>query len=124
MRRRKTLIAVLMLAIWVPATSHALLEAAGMIHQQHADADSDTDHDHDAADGLCALTSSNAPIAKSAPPSVVLYVIVSAALINSASTETHKVLCGGLGPSPPLLPKSWQFIYRAALPGRAPSLPS
>ena len=124
MKGLKTVIAIFMLAIWMPATSHLLLEAAGVIHQQQAGADSDNDHDHDAADGICALTFSNAPVVKSASPSVVLYLIANSALFNSASIETHTFLFGRLGPSPPLLPKSWQFVYRAALPGRAPSLVS
>ena len=120
-KRSRTVFAVFMLAIWVPATSHALMEAVGMIHQQHADADSDSDHDHDAADGICAVTSANAPIAKPVSVSVILYVLSHSALINFASDETRHFSFAALGPSPPLLPKSWQFVYRAALPGRAPS---
>lgn len=119
-----TVLAVLVLAIWVPATSHPLLEAVGMIHQSQAEADSDHDHDHDAADGICALTSANTPVVKTAPVNAVLYLIVRAALLNDALTAMHIFSFGRLGPSPPLLSRSWQFIHRAALPGRAPSFAS
>jgi len=45
----KTVTVLLMLAFWVPATSHTLLESAGVIHTE----DSQHDGDHDAAEGLC-----------------------------------------------------------------------
>lgn len=121
----KTIIALLMLALWVPATSHALLESAGFIHQAHADGDPDNDHndDHDAADGICAISSSIAPILKGAPSTALLYLLPLGMFDSSfLSTTKHTPPFGGLGPSPPLLPQSWQFLLRTAAPGRAPSV--
>jgi hypothetical protein len=116
---------LLLLALWLPATSHALLESSGFIHQSESATDSDSDHDHDAADGICATASVTAPLVKAAPSPAVLYIIAFATFdISLSSTETHALSLSGLGPSPPLLPKSWQFVFRTALPGRAPSLAS
>jgi hypothetical protein len=122
-KRLKPIVALMMLALWVPATSHALLESAGFIHQAHADADSDDDHDHDAADGICAISSATTLTLKGAPSSVVLYFLP-LGLCNcfSPPTASHSLPFGALGPSPPLLPQSWQFLYRTAIPGRAPSI--
>src|SRR5215813_11227587 len=47
--------ALLLLAIWVPSTSHELLEHWGVIHTQASDSGDKHDDDHDAADGLCRL---------------------------------------------------------------------
>jgi hypothetical protein len=121
----KALIALFMLALWVPATSHALLESAGLIHQEQPASGADDDHDHDAADGICAISSSSTPLAKGAFSTEVLYVVALTAFDASFdSTVTHPLSINGLGPSPPLLPSSWQFVFRTALPCRAPSFAS
>jgi hypothetical protein len=124
-KRLKTIIALWMLAIWVPATSHALLESAGLIHQEQPASGAHDDHDHDAADGICAISSNATPLAKGAFSTAVLYVIAFTALdAFFDSTVTHTLSVNGLGPSPPLLPPSWQFLFRTALPCRAPSFAS
>ena len=109
------MIAILMLALWVPASSHELLESAGVIHQPHATADSDKDHD--AADGLVLLPSSvNAPAMSAAlvcVPPVVVFLL-------PEPVETRLSRRIDSGTSPPL-PNVWQFVHRAALPVRAPS---
>ena len=117
-KRLKAMIAILMLALWVPATSHELLESAGVIHQPHAAADSD--HDHAAADGLVLLPSSvNAPVTGAAL--VCLLPAISFLLPEPVETRlTHQI---DSGTSPPL-PNAWQFVHRAALPVRAPSFAS
>ena len=68
----KTVVTMLLLALWLPATSHALLEQVGWVHTAHADthhasdADADHDNDHDAADGLCRVASTNVQV----PPTI------------------------------------------------------
>ena len=119
----KAIIALFMLALWVPATSHALLESAGLIHQEQPA--SDAHDEHDAADGICAINSNSTPLAKGAFSTAVLYVVALTSLNASVdSIVTHELAANGLGPSPPLLPSSWQFLYRTALPCRAPSIAS
>jgi len=62
----KATLTVVMLALWLPATSHALLEQVGWIHTAHADADDpcgpDHDNDHDAADGICHVASNDVQV--------------------------------------------------------------
>jgi len=121
LKRLKTIAVLLMLALWVPATSHALLESAGVIHQSGAESDSDGDHDHEAADGVVLLPSSvNAPTMST----TFVYVLPVIAFLLPESVEVALIDRIHSGTSPPLLPKSWQFIHRAALPVRAPSFAS
>jgi len=116
-KRLKTIVALLMLALWMPATSHALLESAGVIHQPHSDADSDGDHDHDAADGLVLLPSSvNTPVMCVA----LVYVLPTIVILLPEPIGTELTDRIHSGTSPPL-PNAWQFVHRAALPVRAPS---
>ena len=119
--RLKTILVLLMLALWMPATSHALLESAGVIHQAHDDADSDhSDNDHDAADGLVLLPSSvNAPVMGAAL--VCVLPVFSFLLPEPVETQLRDRINSGT--SPPL-PNVWQFVHRAALPVRAPSFAS
>ncbi len=125
------MLTLLLVAIWLPASSHVFLETFDLIHGQHADQghddhscpDGSHDHDsadHDAADGLCRPVSFEV---KFSVPSAV----VSTLLIGLLTVE-------GMGrrpESPALsshalqeLSKGWQFSFRTALPARAPSFVS
>ena len=120
MKRLKTILVLLMLALWVPATSHALLESAGLIHQAHADSDSDGDHDHEAADGVVLLPSSvNAPGMSAA----LVYALPMIVFLLPEPIEIRLTDRIDSGTSPPL-PNIWQFVHRTALPVRAPSFVS
>lgn len=124
----KGIVTMLLLAIWLPATSHSLLELSGLIHQEHhvaGDADSDSDHDHDVADGVCAMVSAATPLIKVTSSTPLFYFAAYPAVDFSAIDQQSQSLpLNGLGTSPPLLPSSWQFIHRAAIPARAPSFVS
>ena len=121
MRVLKAATVLVVLAFWLPATSHALLENAGVIHT----ADSQHDDDHDAADGLCvnAATHVQVPQANlhlSSAPLVQFEVWLAA----SAGVDGSVLEATGPAPpgvAPPELPQTWHFISRAALPARAPS---
>jgi hypothetical protein len=128
--RVKTVVSLLLVAFWLPASSHPLLEYAGLIHQRHADHDADSkgshEHntdDHDAADGHCILSSPHVsvplPGAKAIPSQFCL-------LGFDWTSELHvEIQPSGLappGPAPPCLSHRWQFAFRTALPPRAPSL--
>lgn len=120
MKRLKVIVTLLMLALWMPATSHALLESAEVIHQPHADADAHGDLDHDAADGLVLLPSSvHAPVMSAA----MVWVLPMVAFLLPNPTEPRLKNLIDSGTSPPW-PNPWQFVHRAALPVRAPSFAS
>src|SRR5438045_1588455 len=99
MDRWKRVVAIVMLALWVPGTSHSLLESAGWIHEDDA---ADSDFGHDAADGNC-----HAPISDTSLRSVCL---------SHCSPLSHTVYLGG--PE-----RSFEFPPHASkpdIPGTAP----
>src|SRR5437867_13457774 len=112
-----------MLAFWVPATSHALLEQAGWIHQETAG--SHHDDDHDAADGICVNATSHvqtpqfsltvAPLA-----GFQLWLASCCAVLDGSAVEASGPAPPGV--APPELSQTWHFVSRTALPARAPSL--
>jgi len=118
----KGMIALFLVALWLPATSHAFLESAGFIHQEQSSSGSADDRDHDVADGICASPASSIPVLKGTPSNIPLHLL-SLPLQDPAfgpNTRTPPPV-DGLGPAPPYLPCAWQFLFRAALPARAPS---
>ncbi len=126
-KRFKTVVTMLLLALWLPATSHALLEQAGWIHAAHVDAGGapDTDNDHDAADGVCRVTSTNIQVPQPEWSSGVLLAWTDVSLTLAAWFEASLALPNGPAPpgaAPPELSQTWQFSFRASLPPRAPSL--
>ena len=121
---------VLVALLWLPASSHALLEFVELIHDRHHDhveatSGSHQHHqtDHDAADGNCALSFCKVKVR---PPGLLKdsQPILLPASRHDALANISLPL---LGPAPPgaappsLLISIWQFTFRAALPPRAPS---
>jgi hypothetical protein len=123
----KTVTTILLLAFWLPATSHELLEQVGWIHTAHAhDASgTDNDNDHDAADGICRVTSNHVDVPQpnltcGLPLARAPFVLTFAALF-----EASFALPNGPDPpggAPPELSQTWQFSFRASLSPRAPSM--
>ena len=133
MRRLKAVVTVLLLAFWLPATSHVLLESAGWIHTEHtehadADHDSGTDNDHDAADGICQVVSTNVQVPHpDLNGSTTPFWCLDFTLILDALLELSLAAPNGPAPpgaAPPELSQTWQFSSRASLPARAPSIAS
>ena len=130
MRWLKNIVVLLTAVIWLPASSHALLEYAGLIHERHADHDADSggsqDDDadsHEAADGKCALSSTHASVPM--PNAVASPFPVCAVGLERAAVFHAELPASGLAPpgtAPPQLSQHWQFSFRTALPARAPSL--
>lgn len=128
--RLKTIVSLLLAAVWLPASSHALLEHFELIHQVHADHDADSDgsHEHDAdnheaADGRCALSSTHVSVPQ--PNAVALPMLFCALGLDWASELHVEPQPSGLAPpgtAPPQFSHRWQFSFRTALPARAPSL--
>ena len=120
----KRAILLVMVALWLPSASHCLLEDIGWIHEDHATTDSD--FGHDAADGNCHL-----PISDTSLQSLGLTEDI--LLWNPELLELDwcfELLPGASKPDfPGTAPPAekihrWQFIFRAALPVRAPSFAS
>jgi hypothetical protein len=132
----KNIMVVVLALLWLPASSHALLEYAGLIHERHADhadhADHDTDssgsHEHDtenheAADGNYASPSPH--ISVPMPDAVAMPMLFCALRWNWVSELHVAPPPSGLAPpgtAPPQFSHNWQFSFRTALPARAPSL--
>ena len=130
MIRLRSIVSVLLVALWLPASSHALLEHFELIHQAHAehDADSSGSHEHDsdnheAADGKCALASTHVSVPV---PNMVATPFLFCSLGFDLASELHvERQPSGLAPpgvAPPQFSHRWQFSFRTALPARAPSL--
>jgi hypothetical protein len=125
----KTVVTLLLLSLWLPATSHALLEQVGWIHTAHADAhgdsDGDNDNNHDAADGLCRVTSTDVQVPQPELSGGLCLASVDFSLTLARLFEAELALPNGPDPpgaAPPELSHTWQFSFRASLPPRAPSL--
>jgi hypothetical protein len=132
----------MLVAVWLPASSHALLQSFGFIHQVHThddsadeahDADSHDSHEHDAdadnhaaADGLCLVSSGKVSPAKLVAVAALPW-LVAATVLSGAETPSSLQRHSGPSPpgvAPPELSHCWQFSFRAALPVRAPSFVS
>lgn len=132
-------ILVLWLAVlWLPASSHVLLERAGVIHphQPHCHGDHDHDSDaghsedaqghpnesHDAADGRClrAMLDSGGTLAV---PDLLPAFLASAMGLESVILLPDPTVSRPESPgtAPPELAPSWIFLQRTTLPVRAPS---
>ena len=132
MNRLRFIITPLLVALWLLASSHALLEHFELIHQVHTDHDADStgshEHDtddHDAADGCCALSSTHVSVP--VPDTVATPFLFSALGLEWASERHAELHPSGLAPpgtAPPELSHRWQFSSRASLPARAPSIAS
>jgi len=128
--RFRLIVSLLLVAFWLPASSHPLLQYAGLIHARHADHDADSsgshEHDsdnHEAADGNCALSSPHVSIpAPNAVASPFLVVALGFEWSSEPHAESHPSGLAPPGTAPPQLSPGWQFSFRAALPARAPSL--
>lgn len=132
------LTALLLLALWLPATSHAWLESSGIIHHgghhgppngHGADVDHDEheDHDdldinHDAADGICRIETD----AVAVPPPVLIadFLPLLAAHIGALLRGPDAAAAPAFVPStaPPELHAARHFCERTASPARAPDV--
>lgn len=148
MRRVKPIVVLLLVALWLPASSHALLEHAGLIHHEHEHAhqphsdhhhhdapphphpEPDGQHEHNganhaAADGVCLRAS--ARVQMPTPDFAAVDAWLTAMLLALPDDDSATATRSGLSPpgtAPPELPRLWQFSFRTALPVRAPSLVS
>jgi hypothetical protein len=117
--------ATMLALLWLPVTSHCLLETAEIIHHDHCCEQpfgTGHSHGHDAADGTCQVESRQMPGQKhEVLKTVVLIAVLS---LNGFDFPNQPAVQGIVfdGVAPPELVSSWQFVCRAAVSPRAPSI--
>lgn len=119
------LVALLLLGLWLPATLHCELEAAGIdellgLQDHHAgmtgeDGDDDARH---SIDGVSYRLESG--VAKISTTDVTLFRDLSGAISVAPSTARPQIVAPP-ATAPPEVARAWQFTRRAAAPPRAPS---
>ena len=115
-------------AVWLPATSHCLLGAAGRLpgfccesEHQH-DGDVQSQDEHNECDVCTAIESGDYNLRKPVDTDFNLDAALAwehvFRLLIPASAERCILISSR---APPGLAKRWAFMIRAAIPGRAPS---
>ena len=127
----RRLIALAMLAIWLPATLHCAMEAAGLeewfgCHDAaHHDTDPCADDACHPIEGL-AYKLDSSPLKISAPLAVAVSASNAFALVQLGLSPLITLLqppAEGvieIGAAPPEIARTWHFVARVALPARAP----
>jgi hypothetical protein len=120
------IMAMVMLALWLPAASLCLAECAGFIERGDCCPDESSSHTDAAAHPCCLLASGNYKSNTHrtlvvAPDASATAQVPSMTLDAPPSAES---VPPSPSPSPPDLPVPWQFSFRAALSPRAPSFAS
>jgi len=129
-KRLKTILVMGVLAFWLPATNHCRLELIPGLEFldccSHSEDEQASDHHENDCDGdLCAQVEDGLYKAESyrvviqAPPASLVGFLP--ALLEQAPRPERVRTMRRLDASPPELPKTWQFSFRAAAPPRAPS---
>jgi hypothetical protein len=121
LKRFQTTILIVLVALWVPATSWCLLERAGWAGP----------HDDGSAVGespqscvCCVLSSAPYKFDGNQRVAVSFSGNSPALLVSPVESQTDQSACAESGVSPPEICASWQFSFRAASAPRAPSFAS
>lgn len=125
MKRWCKVMALLLALLWMPVSSHCLLECAEFIHQDaccQADLSSDHSHGHDAADGNCQVESRQLAAQKHDVLKECLLVALLKSIEFSLPEPSGVAFIPSEGVAPPELSSSWQFVSRSAVSPRAPSV--
>ena len=130
MRRLNLIVAILLATLWLPLTSHCLIESLSgsaflPCSSEHTH-DSSSDESSHEQEGCCALEASQYHLPKKQESASVFVVTLpplglTGEILASLPAE---VCLGVLTAAPPELLSTWQFVTRSALPVRAPSLAS
>ena len=118
--------AVVMLALWLPAASLCLVECAGFIVRGDC-CPGESNGEADSGAHPCCLLASGNYKSDTHPPLVVAPDALATAQVTSLIVDAPldaEALKPSPSPSPPDLPVPWQFSFRAALSPRAPSFAS
>ncbi|MGI8965484.1 MAG: hypothetical protein ACR2H1_05265 [Limisphaerales bacterium] len=119
------IIALLMLALWLPVTGHCTLETIKGLEFLSCPSDTSSDS-HCENDGCQSIESATYKVQDNHADFAVAISFLGCFVFQTAwtepSVETFSV--SSLTLNSPELPKTWQFILRTALSPRAPSLVS
>ena len=120
----RTTVTLMVLAAWLPATSHCLLSGAGLMpgscetDHHHGDAPA---HSHDNC-GQCALESGGFKLNDPDALQLAFTPVLTWQLrLHLPPPEMTVLILSDSGRAPPDQSR-WQFQTRAALPGRAPAI--
>jgi hypothetical protein len=125
----KTIVTLVLLAAWLPATAHCLLELSGLIATDDCCANTSSPghpHSNDSDEACATLESGACKLEDSGSPLTVLpteFWISDLVALHDPPVPTRSCFVSR-APSPPDLPVRWQFLWRTALSPRAPSLAS
>lgn len=114
-----------MLTLWVPATQHCALEAAGMEFFAHCEHDDSSCEDVCASD-VCqtiegASIGGNSHALRVLPPTAHILGFCLLHLIPPPSpVDDEEGVSADDPPEVQILYRTWQFVRRTALPARAP----
>lgn len=130
----RSMVVLLLAALWLPASSHVLLEHAGVVHAHYAPCHSSMggssetpgsphEHDpHDAADGQCLRAVPDSGASK-APTASLAWSLADAMGLKMPVSASDS--CGHRPPppgtAPPHLHPSWTFLHRVVMPARPPN---
>ena len=132
-RTMKTMLILLLALAWVPLNSHCLLESVPgfeFLICSTDQTDEDTSSSDPCSDGGCCSVESAKYFSAWKPVTIPAGTEILAALppARQWAFDSLSLHAQTLGPwpntSPPVIPASWQFALRTALPARAPSLAS
>jgi hypothetical protein len=117
--RLKTIIAAVLLVLWMPAASVCLAENAGLLARNTGCCDDQSSE----TSPCCALASATYKLDENAPTKALPFaqIFVSIVPANLDLSPPQFFCVAECGVSPPELLASWQFSFRAALAPRAPS---
>lgn len=117
--------AVFLALLWVPVSSHCMLENAELIHRDlccQPDLGHEHSHGHDAADGNCQVESRQITVQKQdLSKESLLLALLKAVEFSSVETAPVSIIRSD-GVAPPEFSPTWQFVSRAAVSPRAPSV--
>lgn len=126
--RVRPLIALLLLALWLPVTQHCGLEAAGVLGSEaecHISGDCEADHAKAPCDADNCQSVEDGAYKPSFSPRLVTGPSVLACLCCLRVISPETIVVPLVSPArtnpPPELTPSWQFIARAAPSPRAPT---
>ena len=120
------IVAMLMLALWMPAASLCLDECAGIVERGDCCADESSGPANAAEHPCCFLASGHYKSPDDRPQVSAPVMLATAQLpsLISFSPPAEDLVLPSLASCPPDLPVTWQFSFRTALPPRAPSVAS
>jgi len=120
------IVAMLMLAAWIPAASLCLAECAGVVERGDCCPDESGGKTNAADHSCCFLASGLYKLHDNHSLLMIPDALPTAQVSShlSVAPSSNSLPLPAARRSPPDLPVSWQFSFRTALPPRAPSFAS